>query len=491
MDLKIRLIPVFLVFVLNQALPQNFQEEQKLNSPNRLPGPGYGSSVAISGNTALVGSPYENTEGAVFVYEKVGSEWIEQQKIVDTDADLTFDNFGDAVAISGNYAVVGAPLEDGGTLGAAYVLERNSSGTWSIIQKINNPGSIDSDPISFGMSVDIDGDYLIVGSLFSAHIYERLSSGDWVLANSYRPDEDELASLGYGWSVGLAGSQAMVAAYSEEPGGAIYVLERTSDSNWTLHQKLVNSVENSFGMGWKLAMDDEYAVATTSTEVVDPCKAAIFMEKGDDGFWHFTQRIDGCDVDQGIAAFFGNVGLAVDGNTVLIGSDANPAGGLIGVVYVVRKSDSNIWEIEQEITESSLGAADAIGTSIGLDGNYAIIGTPSASETINGLQLDGVAYIYSTDVSTDDSSYSPIHTEIGLSPNPADDQLFVSFSLAQPELVHVCLFDITGRMIRKISRSLPAEDHVLTVSTQGIDSGVYILSARGVGWTSVKKIIIE
>lgn len=491
MNLKIPIISILLVLTLGQALSQNFQEEEKLHSPNRFPGPGYGSSVAISGTTAMVGSPYEDVEGAVFVYEKIGSEWIEQQKIVGPDVASTADNFGAALAISGNYAVVGAPFENGDILGAIYTLERNNSGMWEITQKIDNPGFIDDGSISFGMSVDIDGDYLIVGSMFSAHIYERLGSGDWVLANSYRPDEDELTAFGYGWSVGLAGNQAMVAAYTEEPGGAIYVLERTSDSNWALRQKVVNSAENSSGMGWKLAMDDQYAVATASTGALDDCKGAVFMEKGGDGSWQITQHMNGCDIEQGTGGSFGNAGLAVDGNTVLIGSDANPADGLIGLVYVIRKSNGNIWEIEQEITESSLGAADAIGTSIGLDGQHAIIGTPSAGEIINGLQLYGVAYIYTTDVSTADLSHSPIYTEINLSPNPAVDQLFVSFSLAQPELVDLCLIDISGRIIRRISRSLPAEDHVLAVNIQGINSGVYILNARGVGWTSVKKIVIK
>lgn len=480
-----------LLFCTGHAFAQDFQEAERLNSPNRQSGSAFGMSVAISGNVAIVGAPFENVEGAVFIYEKMGSSWVEKQKIVDTDDAITFDNFGACVSVSGDYAVVGAPNDDGEIYGAVYVLEKNGSGTWSIVQKISNPSPLDSGPIDFGRSVAIDGNYLIVGSLFSAYLYERNANGEWILVNSYQPPRDDLLNLGYGWSVDLSGNQAMVAAYSEEPGGAIYILKRTSAGIWSFHQKLLNTASNSSGMGWTLAMGAQYAVATTSTEGPDTCKAAIFMEKGEDGFWEITQRINGCEVEQDMGSSFGNAGLAVDGNTVLIGSDANRANELFGIVYVFRKDESGKWEIEQEITESSLGAADAIGTSIDLDGDCAVVGAPSASEVINGVLLDGVAYVFCTDVRTGGDNINPRFVKLSVSPNPASDQVIISLPGSKKEFVQVSLFDAQGRLVRRTAEVFSSNVHFCRIKVADLPPGIYFIRVQGEKGSGVGRVVVE
>lgn len=188
---------------------------------------------------------------------------------------------------------------------------------------------------------------------------------------------------------------------------------------------------------------------------------------------------------------FGDAGLAVDGNTVLIGSDANFANGLFGIVYVIRKGNSGNWEIQQEITETSLGAADAIGTSIGLDGNCAIVGAPTAFEVINGVPLDGVAYIFCTDVGTGTLHSASNPVEIAISPNPASNRFSAAFSLVRLDLVQVCLFDARGCLIRRISKPMPVGDHIVEFEVEGLASGLYFVSVRGGGWASVEKIVIK
>ena len=88
-------------------------------------------------------------------------------KIVANDRDMR-DEFGTAVSISGNYAVVGAPIADHplfGSLvqsGAAYIYEKSPSGSWNQIQKIQ-PATPSDQERGFGHSVSISGNYILIG----------------------------------------------------------------------------------------------------------------------------------------------------------------------------------------------------------------------------------------------------------------------------------------------------------------------------------------
>src|SRR5439155_1017417 len=115
----------------------NWTQQAKLTASNGAAGDLFGYSVALSGDTALVGTLDDTTPagmnaGSAYVLVRSGINWSQQAKLTAGDGQ-TGDQFGSSVALSGNTAVVGAPLD--GTLagiqaGSAHVLVR--SGTiWS------------------------------------------------------------------------------------------------------------------------------------------------------------------------------------------------------------------------------------------------------------------------------------------------------------------------------------------------------------------------
>ena len=140
----------------------------KINGRNSAAGDRFGSSVAISGNTAVVGSPLKDNlfggttyvdAGSAYVFTGSGAAWTQQANLVPFFGGDNGENFGGKVAISGNTLVVGInEYSSGSGTAIAYVRAGNS---WSVEWNFNGD---ESSGDSFGSSVAIEGDTAIVGA---------------------------------------------------------------------------------------------------------------------------------------------------------------------------------------------------------------------------------------------------------------------------------------------------------------------------------------
>jgi hypothetical protein len=142
-----------------------------------LPGDGFGFSVGVSGDTALIGAPGDSDSGlahggigsgSVYVFTRRADGWRQAVKRMSSEATLQ-DAFGWSVAIRGNSAVVGAPGADryGTDAGAAYILGRNEggSGQWNQLGQLWPGGAAAGGCCQgFGWSVSIDDNTAVVGS---------------------------------------------------------------------------------------------------------------------------------------------------------------------------------------------------------------------------------------------------------------------------------------------------------------------------------------
>ena len=140
----------------------------------------FGESVAISGDYAVVGAAYDGDHGAssgsAYIFKRNGTAWTQEAKISASDG-AAEDFFGWSVAISGDYAVVGA-YGAGTWSGSAYIFKRDGT-AWTEQAKITaSDGAVDD---NFGWSVAISGDYAVVGAYLdddaglqsgSAYIYD-------------------------------------------------------------------------------------------------------------------------------------------------------------------------------------------------------------------------------------------------------------------------------------------------------------------------------
>jgi uncharacterized repeat protein (TIGR01451 family) len=211
-------------YVFASSPPRN--EQQKLTASDGQAGDGFGSSVGISGDTAVAGAPGDDDNGldsgSAYLFERDGTTTLsQQQKLTAADGEAG-DRFGSSVAISGERAVVGAPGDDdnGADAGAAYVFVRNGS-TWSQEQKLTpDDGSVGA---AYGSSVSINGDRLVVGSpqeggTGAAYVY--LQSDDAFVQQDKLTPSSGAAGDAFGSSVDVNGDQVVVGSPGTDGNGA-------------------------------------------------------------------------------------------------------------------------------------------------------------------------------------------------------------------------------------------------------------------------------
>ncbi|MBI5762095.1 MAG: immunoglobulin domain-containing protein [Planctomycetes bacterium] len=225
-------------------------QQAKLTANDAAAGDAFGTSAAIYGDTVVVGAPSASSAaGAAYVYVRSGTVWTQQAKITAGDA-AAGDEFGVAVALSGNTAVVGAALDDaaaGSDQGSAYVFVRGGT-VWSQQAKLTANDAAAGD--RYGSSVSLDGDTAIIGAMMDdgaagadqggAYLYKR-SGVTWSLQSKVTA-ADAGAGDQFGSGVGVSGENAVVGSHlsnglAGSDQGAAYLYERCG-TGWLQRAKL-------------------------------------------------------------------------------------------------------------------------------------------------------------------------------------------------------------------------------------------------------------
>jgi hypothetical protein len=392
-------------------------QQAYFKASNSGSGDSFGQAVAISGDTVVVGAPLEaslatgvngdqldNTlfqAGAVYVFNRSGGVWTQQAYLKASNTG-SGDQFGQAVAISGDTIAVGAWLEDSPNAsnpsdnsnlgsGAVYIFTRSGS-TWSqqAFLKASNAGTFDG----FGFSVSLSGDTLAVGASEEAsaatgvngnqndnsanrsgavYVFQR-SSGVWI-QQAYLKASNTESNDQFGFSVGVSGDLVIVGAPNEAssfPGingnqfnnnapsaGAAYIFSR-SGGIWTQQAYMKASNPGDFDQfGWAVAISGETAVVGAYNE-----------------------------------------------DSIAIGVNGNSADNSLtdsGAAYVFVRSGGQ-WQQQAYLKASYSDFVDFFGYSVAISGNYVLVGAPfesSSSAGIDGDQVNnnapssGAAYLFS------------------------------------------------------------------------------------------------
>jgi len=214
-------------------------EEAKLEDIGGYWGDNFGSPVSISGDAIVVGaSGYESDSGAAFVFRYNGSDWDEEAILEATDGDSD-DRFGMAVCIDGDAVVIGAHHDEanGYKAGSAYVF-RYTGAIWYQEDKLMASDGVTYD--TFGESVAISGDAVVVGAVWeddmgSAYLY-RYNGYEWPEDTKLMATDRDLWDW-YGDAVAIDGDSALIGAYGDadhgDSSGSVYVYDINCDPDPT------------------------------------------------------------------------------------------------------------------------------------------------------------------------------------------------------------------------------------------------------------------
>ncbi len=219
-------------YVFIRSAPGVWTEQAKLTASDGAAFDAFGGSVSLDGDTALVGATGDDdagsASGSAYAFIRDGSGvWTEQAKLTASDAE-TGDSFGASVALDGDTALVGAHRDDDGSLdsGSAYVFTRDGAGVWTEQAKLTASDAAGFD--RFGVSVALDGDTALVGAWLdddagsqsgSAYTFTRAAPGVWT-EQSKLTASDAAAFDRFGVSVALDGDTALVGAYLDDDAGS-------------------------------------------------------------------------------------------------------------------------------------------------------------------------------------------------------------------------------------------------------------------------------
>ncbi|MBM9577663.1 putative Ig domain-containing protein [Leptospira sp. 201903070] len=342
--------------------------EAYLKAPNTEANDQYGCSVAVSGDTIVVGARAEDggnstivhspfagltpagdddsliSAGAAYVYRRTGSTWALEAYLKAPNADPG-DQFGVSVSISGDRIAVGAVQERGGlgvitqapapgftgatdndsapTSGAVYIFERTGT-TWAWDAYLKAPNVETGD--LFGVKIQVRGDTLLVGA-------SNEDSGNTAIQNSPGPS---LTPAGDDDS--LSGS------------GAVYVFRKTGP-NWAFESYLkAPNADNSDQFGVSLDLSEDGSVAVIGAYNEDSAQTTISNSLGP--------------------------------NLTTLGDDDSATSS--GAVYVFRRN-GNIWAFEAYLKSPNIEASDNFGRSVSISGDTILVGATGEDSFQTGV----------------------------------------------------------------------------------------------------------
>jgi len=412
---------------------------------------GFGRSVAIRGDVVAVGAPgFSQSLGAVYIYRRTSNAWMLEARL-DNPSGVQAESFGNSVAIDGDTLVVGAFGEssDGATgssasSGAAYVFEY-SGGTWTPFAtlKASNFGAYDY----FGERVAISGDTIVVGATGessdpsigpaddsfynagAAYVFTRGSS-TWQEQAMLKASNADYYDY-FGAAVSVSGDTVVIGAPGESSSattingdetnnasyenGAAYVFTRTGTS-WTRSAYLKAATGEDYDrFGAAVALSgDTVAVAATgeSSGVVDDPSdnsvdkaGAVYIFTGNGATWAQQAYIKAGNPD---APGYGEGGwdnfgysIGLDGDVLIVGAaeEDNPARGInvpydtfnnntedeeVGAAYVFERT-AGLWSQRQYLKASNADVQDEFGYGVAVSGTTLVCAAHNEASSALGV----------------------------------------------------------------------------------------------------------
>jgi FG-GAP repeat len=353
----------------------------------------FGTSVSISGDYAIVGAYLKNIgsnsdQGQAYIFKRTGTTWIDQGILVAPDG-ISGDLFGRSVAISGEYVIVGAYNKDVGAnakQGRAYIFKR-SGNTWNLEANITGNDGATED--NFGFAVSISNDYAVVSSVGKdvgsnidqgkIYIYKR-SGSTWTLHNFFTAS-DGAGGDRFGISLAMSNYYFMVGANQKDIGsnidqGKAYVYKRTG-TTWAQQYAIVSSdgAANDF-FGSSVSITEDYAIVGAYAKNVgsNSNQGKVYIFKRSGPYW--IEQVGIVANDANSSDYFGGA-VSINGDYAVVGAYGKAVDNNFnqGKVYIFNRVGL-LWIQQAGISSSDGSASNQFGNAVSISGNHIIVGAP-------------------------------------------------------------------------------------------------------------------
>jgi hypothetical protein len=332
------------VYIFGRA-GQNWKELTRLTAADARAYEAYGVMVDLDGDTLAVGASraargnygdpdFAFDAGAIYIYTGSGANWTQQAKLMPAELDDGSD-FGGPFALEGDTLLAGAPYHSDDKAAEAVYAYQRVDGAWGTPQKIN--GSAGNH--NFGSAVALAGDVALIGapgisccdqwSPFEkgvVYVYTR-SGGVWTPAGSFMPD-DGIPGDNFGCNIAFDGTTAVIGACQayglHELGGIhgyAYIFTRDG-ATWTQTARLEPEGDAIFPQGiGSLAHHGDRLMLGTTNAPGEPWPGRIYPYRRDGATWTLETPIgppDGAP-DNGFGA-----AVALDDRFFLAGASSLP-----------------------------------------------------------------------------------------------------------------------------------------------------------------------
>jgi len=336
----------------------------------------------------------QNSDGRTCIDKKN----IDAIKVAPNDCQ-TEDQFGRAVDVFGNYAIVGADGNDdrADNAGAAYMLHSDGH-AWQPVQKLS---AIDGEEYDFfGCSVSIDNDLAIIGA-YGDDDHGNNSGASYIFAK----DDDywyELTKLKaqdsksqdfFGCSVDISGNYMIVGAYGAQDNGshsgAAYIFVRDAHGIYQQQKLIIGDAEPFDYFGYSVSISGDYAIigAYGKSYHGEKSGAAYIFKRIGRRWRQFIKLVpyDGAKHD-----YFGR-SVSISGQYAIVGAIGKDENGKdAGAAYVFKRS-GYYWFRYAKIIPNNLSNNYCFGASVNISNNLAVVG--ALGHNMNGVRT-GAAYVY-------------------------------------------------------------------------------------------------
>jgi hypothetical protein len=320
----------------------------------------FGAAVAMGNNTAIVG---DCVKEAIYVFTPSNGTWSQQAKLAPAAPGGTY--FSSALAMSNDTIVCGAPeehsrLDASDLFGAAYIYTGNGE-NWNQQARMTTSEAGYDD--AFGCAVAASGDTALVGSVYrsqAAYVFNR-SGATWCQQAKLTPPGSVSYDMGFGCTLALSGDTALVGAWGEA-----YVFTR-SNTTWSLQAKLTpdDSSANDY-FGRSVALDGDTALIGAWGKNNYTGAAYVFTRSN--AAWSQQAKLTPDDLAANDEFGFA---VALQGDRALVG--AYRQGNGTGAAYVFGRSGVS-WTQQRKLMAFDAASGDGFGFSVALNGGVVLVG---------------------------------------------------------------------------------------------------------------------